>query len=1246
MNSVSSNASPVRQSDGLVLRRAQTSSGEGISAPFIRRPIATVLLTAAVALAGIVAFLQLPTAPLPQVDFPTISVSATLPGASPDIMASAVAAPLERQFAHMAGLTEMTSASYLGFTSITLQFDLSRNIDGAARDVQAAINAARANLPSNLPQNPTWRKVNPADAPVLIVALTSDIYSRGQLYDAASTIMQQRLLQIEGVGQVNIGGGALPGVRVEINPTQLNNTGLSLEDVRAMLSQQNANTPKGQLSDQRTTADILANDQLFKAKEYAPLIVAYRNGAPVRLSDVAAVRDSVENIRAAGYLNGKPAIPVVIFRQPGANIIKTVNRVKAALPSLKASIPAAINMQIVLDRTTTIRASVFEVERTLVIAILLVVLVVFLFLRNGGATLIPAVVVPTSLIGTFGVMYLLGYSLDNLSLMALTISTGFVVDDAIVVIENVSRHIEQGVRPMQAALKGAREVGFTVLSISLSLVAVFTPILLMGGIVGRLFREFAVVLSTAILVSLVISLTTTPMMCARLLRPRSARATAGRQAKQRGRFGQASENVFGWVSDCYKRSLQIVLRHPAITLGVLVATIAATLWLFVLVPKGFFPEQDNGTIFGGMQGPQDSSFQAMQAAALRVSETIKNDPAVAAVVSFVGGTGPGTAATNSGFVYVALKPLEERKINSSQVINRLRPKLAAVPGAMTFLQAGQDLRIGGRQSNAQYQYTIQSENLSDLVKWGPIMLAEMRKLHGFTDVNSDQLNAGLQAWLTYDRATAARLGISAQLIDDTLYDAFGQRQVSTMFTSLNQYHVVMEVDPQFWQNPKGLGMIYVRPTHGATVSSPGSLATNSLASSQPTPVPTPFSSPVVSASTTGGTSASTISTPQLVPAPVAPTPPPVASPQPTDGPIAVPTPTFPFAISQAGSTPNAVGSIATATPSTTLGSSSPAASSVAVATPGSTPATLQLIPTPTPFATPATAVASSTPASNAIASSSGAGASPSPSPSPTPVVPLSAVASFQPTTAPIAVNHQGQFPSVTISFNLGGGMALSDAVTAIQQMQQQIGLPGAIHGNFSGTAQAFQASLASEPFLILAALVAVYIVLGILYESYIHPITILSTLPSAGVGALLALMLFRTDLSVIAMIGLLLLIGIVKKNAILMVDFALEAERAQGMRPREAIYQACLLRFRPILMTTVAALFGALPLVLSTGVGSELRRPLGITIVGGLIFSQALTLYTTPVVYLYFDRLREWWASRKQQTLVSLHVTLGVPDAI
>ena len=1241
---------PPSQSYGATGPPSHNDGAAGISAPFIRRPIATALLTAAIFLAGVVAFLQLPTAPLPQVDFPTINVSATLPGASPDIMASAVAAPLERQFAHIAALTEMTSASYLGSTNITLQFDLSRNIDGAARDVQAAINAARANLPSNLPQNPTYRKVNPADAPILIIALTSDTYSRGQLYDAASTIIQQRLLQIEGVGQVNIGGGALPAVRVEINPTQLNNTGLSLEDVRAMLSQQNANIPKGQVSDERKTADILANDQLLKAKNYEPLIVAYRNGAPVTLSDIASVRDSVENIRAAGYLNGKPAIALVIFRQPGANIIQTVDRVRAALPSLKASIPSAMNMQVVLDRTTTIRASVFEVERTLIIAILLVVLVVFLFLRNGRATLIPAVVVPTSLIGTFGVMYLCGYSLDNLSLMALTISTGFVVDDAIVVIENVSRYLEQGMRPVEAALKGAREVGFTVLSISISLVAVFTPIMLMGGIVGRLFREFAVTLSTAILVSLVISLTTTPMMCARLLRQ-------DRQSKKPGRLSKLTESAFAWIAEFYKRSLQIVLRHPAVTLGVLVATIAATGFLFVIVPKGFFPQQDNGTVFGGMQGSQDASFQTMQAVALRISDTIKTDPAIAAVVSFVGGT---NGATNSGFVYCALKPLNERKISSSQVINRLRPKLAAIPGAMTFLQAGQDVRIGGRQSNAQYQYTIQTENLSDLVKWGPTVLAEMRKLPGFTDVNSDQQNAGLQASLSYDRQTAARLGISAQLLDDTLYDAFGQRQVSTMFTSLNQYHVVMEVDPQFWQSPTGLDAIYIRPTTTAP-------------SVTPSPSPTP---------TGGATSSSTISAAQSAPAPTTIPAPSIASPSPTDGPIAVPTPPEPFPgfvpiptpIAAAtpsatpAATPSTIGAsssafassqptptVSTAATSSTTVTSTPAP--ITVGTPSTTPGTIQLIPTTTPTPGPlsaiaaltaasSSAVATSTPASNAVASASAGGPSSQPTPSPTPVVPLSAVASYQPTTAPIAVNHQGQFPSVTISFNLAGGMALSDAVREIQQMQQRIGMPSAVHGSFSGTAQAFQVSLASEPLLILAALIAVYIVLGILYESYIHPITILSTLPSAGVGALLALMLFRTELNVIGIVGILLLIGIVKKNAILMVDFALQAERADGMQPREAIYQACLLRFRPILMTTTAALFGALPLIISSGMGSELRRPLGITIVGGLIFSQALTLYTTPVVYLYFDRLREWWETRRGRAVASSQPAVGLSDAI
>jgi multidrug efflux pump len=1233
---------------------ARTDGAAGISAPFIHRPIATALLTAAIFLAGVVAFLQLPTAPLPQVDFPTINVSATLPGASPDIMASAVAAPLERQLAHIAALTEMTSASYLGSTNITLQFDLSRNIDGAARDVQAAINAARANLPSNLPQNPTYRKVNPADAPILIIALTSDTYSRGQLYDAASTIMQQRLLQIEGVGQVNIGGGALPAVRVEINPTQLNNTGLSLEDVRAMLSQQNANIPKGQVSDERKTADILANDQLLKAENYEPLIVAYRNGAPVTLSDIASVRDSVENIRAAGYLNGKPAIAVVIFRQPGANIIQTVDRVRGALPSLKASIPSAMNMQIVLDRTTTIRASVFEVERTLIIAVVLVVLVVYVFLRNGRATLIPAVVVPTSLIGTFGVMYLCGYSLDNLSLMALTISTGFVVDDAIVVIENVSRYLEKGMRPVEAALKGAREVGFTVLSISISLVAVFTPILLMSGIVGRLFREFAVTLSTAILVSLVISLTTTPMMCARLLRSAPAKATADKQSKKPGRLSQLSESVFAWIAEFYESSLQIVLRHPAITLGVLIATIAATGFLFVIAPKGFFPQQDNGTIFGGMQGSQDASFQTMQAAALRISDTIKTDPAIAAVVSFVGGT---NGATNSGFVYCALKPLNERKISSSQVINRLRPKLATIPGAMTFLQAGQDVRIGGRQSNAQYQYTIQSENLGDLVKWGPIVLAEMRKLPGFTDVNSDQQNAGLQASLSYDRQTAARLGISAQLLDDTLYDAFGQRQVSTMFTSLNQYHVVMEVDSQFWQSPTGLDAIYIRPAQPTPTPS-GSGASTATAGSQPTPAPgtsvttssavgssptpaalitaTPSATPLVSQAT--ATVSSTTTSSQVTPAPTA-----FATSSSTST-TSQPTPAP--SVATASSTPATFQPTAAPTVAATL-SISPAPYQP-ITGPGAVPSLSNMVASfqvsPTPTATP-TLSAQATPSANAVAQSSGGGGSSTPTPSPTPVVPLSAVASYQPTTAPIAVNHQGQFPSVTISFNLAGGMALSDAVAAVQQMQQRVGMPSAVHGSFSGTAQAFETSLAGEPFLILAALVAVYIVLGILYESYIHPITILSTLPSAGVGALLALMLFRTDLSVIAIIGILLLIGIVKKNAILMVDFALEAERARGMRPRDAIYQACLLRFRPILMTTTAALFGALPLIISTGMGSELRRPLGITIVGGLIFSQALTLYTTPVVYLYFDRLREWWESRRRETVGALQPVLGLRDA-
>jgi multidrug efflux pump len=1015
-----------------------------LSSPFIRRPVATTLLTAAIALAGAVAFRVLPVSPLPQIDFPTISVAASLPGASPEIMASSVATPLERQFGRIAGVTEMTSSSFLGTTSITLQFDLTRNIDGAARDVQASINAARSYLPSNLPANPTYRKVNPADSPIMVLGLTSKVYDRGKMYDAASTIMAQRLSQIQGVGQVTVGGSSLPGVRVDVNPTQLNGYGLGLQDVASLLSRQNANAPKGQISNADTMMDVTSNDQLLKAVDYIPLIVGYHNGAAVKLSDVANVQDSTENIRAAGFVNGDPSVLIIIFRQPGANIIDTVDRVRDAIPSLKASIPSAIKVQIVVDRTTTIRASVRDVERTLTISVGLVILVVFLFLRNFRATLIPSVAVPVSLIGTFGVMYLCGYSVDNLSLMALTISTGFVVDDAIVVIENITRYLEQGLSPMQAALKGAAEIGFTVLSISISLVAVFIPILLMGGIVGRLFREFAVTLSVAILMSLVISLTTTPMMCSRLLKH-------ARESDQ-GRLFRASERVFQGVLQLYGRTLSWVLEHSKLTLAVLALTIAFNIYLFRTVPMGFFPLQDNGIIAGGIQGPQDMSFQAMQAATKRIVDVLKTDPAVDMVAAFTGGSG----AANSGNVFLGLKPLEQRKLSSSQVIDRLRPKLVTVPGANTFLQAGQDLRIGGRQSSAQYQYTIQSDNLQYLVQWGPVLLQQMKKLKSLTDVNTDQQNSGLQMNVVYDRPTMARLGITTQQVDNSLYEAFGQAQVSTMYTGLNQYHVVLEVEPKYWQSPVSLSDVYIRPSQGV-------------------------------------------------------------------------------------------------------------------------------------------------------------------------IVPLSTVAHYETTTAPLAVNHQGQYPSVTISFNLAPGVALSQASGQILDMEQKMGMPNTIRGMFSGTLQAFQSSLSGEFLLIITALMAVYIVLGILYESLIHPITILSTLPSAGVGAVLALFLFKTDLNVIAIIGIILLIGIVKKNAIMMIDFALAAERNESKSPREAIYQACILRFRPILMTTMAALFGAMPLALGTGTGSELRRPLGITIIGGLIFSQMLTLYTTPVVYLALDNMRVRW---------------------
>jgi len=1015
-----------------------------LSSPFIQRPVATTLLTAAIALAGAVAFRELPVSALPQVDFPTISVGASLPGASPEIMASSVATPLERQFGRIAGITEMTSSSNLGTTSVTLQFDLNRDINGAARDVQAAINAARSYLPANLPGNPTYRKVNPADSPIMILALTSAVYDRGTLYDAASTIMQQRLSQIQGVGQVTVGGSSLPGVRVDVNPTQLNSYGLGLQDVAAMLSRQNANSPKGQIVSDTTSADIVTNDQLLKAVNYKPLVVGYHNGAAVKLSDVANVQDSTENIRAAGFVNGKPSVLIIIFRQPGANIIDTVDRIRAAIPALKASVPSAIDTQIVIDRTQTIRASVRDTERTLLISISLVILVVFLFLRNVRATLIPAVAVPVSLIGTFGVMYLCHYSIDNLSLMALTISTGFVVDDAIVVIENITRYLEQGMAPMQAALKGASEIGFTVLSISISLVAVFIPILMMGGIVGRLFREFAVVLSVAILVSLGISLTTTPMMCSRLLKHQ--------RDDEHGKVFRASEHAFAWILGLYERSLGWVLEHSRLTLAVLGLTIALNFYLFWIVPKGFFPQQDNGIIFGGIQGSQDISFQAMQKATERIVDVVKEDPGVANAMAFTGGGG----ATNSGFIFLGLKPFEQRTKTSSQIVDRLRPKLLAVPGANTFVQAAQDLRIGGRGSSAQYQYTIQSDNLQDLVQWGPVLLQQMRKLRMLTDVNTDQQNSGLQAMLTYDRDTASRLGITPQMLDNSLYEAFGQAQVSTMYTAINQYHVVLEVEPKYWQSPVNLKDVYIRAAQGK-------------------------------------------------------------------------------------------------------------------------------------------------------------------------VVPLSAVAHYEPATAPLSVNHQGQYPSVTISFNLAPGVALSDASRAILALEQKMGMPNTITGMFSGTLQAFQASLATQPFLIITALMAVYIVLGILYESYLHPITILSTLPSAGVGAVLALMIFHKDLSIIAIIGVILLIGIVKKNAILMIDFALAAERIDGKSPRDAIFQACILRFRPILMTTMAAICGAVPLAFGTGTGSELRNPLGMAIIGGLLLSQMLTLYTTPVVYLSLDRMRVRW---------------------
>ncbi len=1013
-----------------------------LSEPFIRRPVATTLLTVGVALAGMLAFSLLPVSPLPQVDFPTISVSANLPGASPETMASTVATPLERSLGRIAGVTEMTSSSSLGSTNINLQFDLSRDIDGAARDVQGAINAARSLLPTGLPSNPTYRKSNPSDTPVMILTLTSDTLDQGQMYDSASTILAQALAQVQGVGQVDVGGSSLPAVRVELNPTALNRYGIGTATVRAAIATTNANRPKGSLDGESRHWQIAANDQAKKAADYRPIIVAYRKGAAVRLSEVATLTDSVQDLRNAGMSDGKPAVLLLVRRQPGANVIATVNRVKAILPMLRASVPATIKLEVTADTTTTIRASLRGVETTLVISIALVIMVVFLFLRRWRAAVIPAVAVPVSLIGTFGIMYLCDYSLDNLSLMALTIATGFVVDDAVVVLENVSRHLEAGMSPLAASLQGAREVGFTVVSMSISLVAVFVPILMMGGIIGRLFREFAVTLSAAILVSLVVSLTATPMMCARILRPESE--------EKPGRLSRFIERRFARLLQFYERTLQWALGHRLIMLVALLGTIVLNVWLYVIVPKGFMPQQDTGRINGNLVADQSISFQAMQQKLAAFVAILRADPAVEHVVAFTGG-----GQRNSAFFFVMLKPVAVRKISADLVIARLRRQLAHQPGATLFLQASQDVRVGSRRANAQYQYTLSADDLGELRAWEPRIRQALSAVPQIVDVSTDAQDLGLQTSLVIDRDAATHLGVNIAQLDSTLNDLFGQRQVSTIYNPLNQYHVVMEVAPTYWQNPTELDNTYVMSASGA-------------------------------------------------------------------------------------------------------------------------------------------------------------------------MVPLSAFSRWQPTNTSLAVSHQGQFVATTVSFNLPPGASLSTASRAVENALQRIGVPSSIHGSFSGTAQAFQSSLANQPLLILAALVTVYLVLGILYESLIHPLTIISTLPSAGGGAILALLVTGTDFTIIALIGVILLIGIVKKNAILMIDFAISERRRSGATAEDAIYRACVLRFRPILMTTMAALFGAVPLAIGHGDGAELRQPLGIAIVGGLVVSQVMTLYTTPVVYLYMERLGAW----------------------
>ncbi|WP_027171263.1 efflux RND transporter permease subunit [Methylobacterium sp. 10] len=1079
-----------------------------VSEPFIRRPVATTLLTIGVLLAGIFAFFKLPVAPLPQVDFPVILVQAQMAGASPETMATTVAAPLERRLGIIADVGEMTSTSSVGTVRIVLMFNLNRDIDGAARDVQAAINAARADLPTALRSNPTYRKFNPADAPILILGLTSNTLSPGQLYDSAATVVQQKMSQLPGVGNVDIGGSSLPAVRVELDPTALYHYGIGLEGVRAALASANANSPKGAIETDTRHYQLYANDQGRVAADYRDIVVAYRNGAGVRLTDVGKVEDSVEDKRNLGLVNGRPGVILFIYKQPGSNVVDTIKAVEAALPQVKAALPGDIDLTVTGDRSATIRASLAETEETLVIAVVLVIGVVFAFLRSWRATLIPAVAVPISIIGTFSAMYLLDYSLDILSLMALIIATGFVVDDAIVVLENIQRHVELGKPRLEAALVGAKEVGFTVISMSLSLIAVFIPILLMGGIVGRLFEEFAVTLSLAILISLVLSLTTTPMMCALLLKREGGHGGGGGGSGGETRSNlliRALEGGFAGTLGAYERTLRVALNHRRLVLATLFATIGLNVYLYIIVPKGFFPEQDTGQMMGGIQADQRISFQAMKQKLEQATAIVQADPAVDSVVGFTGGR-----ATNSANVFVGLKPRGER-VSITEVMTRLRPKLAQVAGARLFLFPRQDLRMGGRQSFAQYQYTLQGDTADELYAAAPRLVEALQKNPVFSDVTSDQQEGGLESRLVIDRATAYRYGITPDKIDNTLYDAFGQRQVSTIFNPLNQYHVVMEIAPRYLRSPETLKTVFVSTSGG---KARGSAVTNAVAGT-------------VAGAAATGTTASTIA---------------------------------------ADSARNA--------------------------------------------------------ASNAIAGGAGASSSAPVSSAKETMIPLSAFARVETGNAPVQVSHQGLFVATTISFNLAPGKSLSDATAAIEEAEAALRLPATIHGEFAGAAKTFQASSSRQPLLILAALVAVYTILGILYESFVHPVTILSTLPSAGIGALLALLVSGTEFTIIALIAVFLLIGIVKKNAIMMIDVALDAERTRGATPKDAIFEACLLRFRPIMMTTLAALLGALPLILAGGEGSEMRRPLGIAIAGGLIVSQILTLYTTPVVYLYLDRLR------------------------